>query len=161
MRKNSLLINKLNENAVYECLKTSQNARIGYIKLKKEFIEKYKKQITTLSNTESIDERIIEAINSWAIPMLMYIFGIVKWFVKDLYSLDRLTIFTLTKVPLPNSFTKRLYLPDKEGGRGLTKVKRMCKIQESNMRDKLNWSIDGLMRMYYRSKHWIHTIKQS
>lgn len=69
--------------------------------------------------------------------MLTYSFGLVKWSQTDLENLNRLTRRTLTKFRYlhPKSATERLYLPRKEGGRGLIDIAKMCKNQVQSMRD--------------------------
>lgn len=77
-----------------------------------------------------------KAINSWAIPVLIYSFGVVKWSHTDLEEIDRLTRRMLTKFRAlhPNSATERLYLPRSQGGRGLLNITNLCKGQIENLR---------------------------
>ena len=62
--------------------------------------------------------------NSWAISVLRYYQGIVKWSGRDLISMDRETrkIICQNKSHNRSASLERLYLPRKDGGRGLQGV---------------------------------------
>ncbi|KAJ8962331.1 hypothetical protein NQ318_018313 [Aromia moschata] len=123
------------------------NGRINHTQLKKEFQEKYKSRVTKLLNTLLSGGNLIKAINSWAVPVLTYSFGIVKWSVTDLDELDRLTRRLLTKFRHlhTNSSVIRLYLPRRRGGRGLLNIKNQCLNQEASLRRKLLTNRDPLI----------------
>ncbi|KAJ8949922.1 hypothetical protein NQ318_007630 [Aromia moschata] len=124
-----------------------QDGRINHTQLKKEFQEKYKTRVTKLLNTLLSGGNLIKAINSWAVPVLTYSFGIVKWSVTDLDELDRLTRRLLTKFRHlhTNSSVIRLYLPRRRGGRGLLNIKNQCLNQEASLRRKLLTNRDPLI----------------
>ncbi|KAJ8957182.1 hypothetical protein NQ318_007744 [Aromia moschata] len=113
--------------------------QINHTQLKKQFQEKYKSRVTKLLNTLLSGGNLIKAINSWAVPVLTYSFGIVKWSVTDLDELDRLTRRLLTKFRQlhTNSSVIRLYLPRRRGGRGLLNIKNQCLNQEASLRRKI------------------------
>ncbi|KAJ8947665.1 hypothetical protein NQ318_009549 [Aromia moschata] len=123
------------------------NGRINHTQLKKDFQEKYKSRVTKLLNTLLSGGNLIKAINSWAVPVLTYSFGIVKWSVTDLDELDRLTRRLLTKFRQlhTNSSVIRLYLPRRRGGRGLLNIKNQCLNQEASLRRKLLTNRDPLV----------------
>ncbi|KAJ8951564.1 hypothetical protein NQ318_020440 [Aromia moschata] len=131
----------------YRYLGVCQDGRINHTQLKKEFQEKYKTRVTKLLNTLLSGGNVIKAINSWAVPMLTYSFGIVKWSVTDLDELDRLTRRLLTKFKHlhTNSSVIRLYLPRRRGGRGLLNIKNQCLNQEASLRRKLLTNRDPLI----------------
>ncbi|KAJ8962190.1 hypothetical protein NQ318_018154 [Aromia moschata] len=125
----------------------SKDGRINHTQLKKEFQEKYKSRVTKLLNTLLSGGNLIKAINSWAVPVLTYSFGIVKWSVTDLDELDRLTRRLLTKFRHlhTNSSVIRLYLPRRRGGRGLLNIKNQCLNQEASLRRRLLTNRDPLI----------------
>ncbi|KAJ8944407.1 hypothetical protein NQ318_023180 [Aromia moschata] len=131
----------------YRYLGVCQDGRINHTQLKKEFQEKYKSRVTKLLNTLLSGGNLIKAINSWAVPVLTYSFGIVKWSVTDLDELDRLTRRLLTKFRHlhTNSSVIRLYLPRRRGGRGLLNIKNQCLNQEASLRRKLLKNRDPLI----------------
>lgn len=142
-------IGELEETSVYKYLGILQNIKLDHTQLKQEFAEKYRRRVTKICNTKLTGKRIIDSINCWAVPVLTYSFGILKWSNTDLEGLDRLTRSNLTKFRFlhPNSSTTRLYLPRKEGGRGLVNVQKMCRTHESKMRVALRSSNCELMKL--------------
>ena len=136
----------------YRHLGTPQNQKFGHTQLKREFKSKYQKRLTKLMNTKLSSENLIKAINSWAVPVLTYSFGVVKWSNTELDELDRLTRRTLTKFRYlhPNSSTNRLYIPRKEGGRGLVNIKNLYLNQEMKIRERLLASEGEIMTLVFK-----------
>uniref|UniRef100_A0A336M9S3 CSON013850 protein n=1 Tax=Culicoides sonorensis TaxID=179676 RepID=A0A336M9S3_CULSO len=123
------------------------------LELKDSFRQKAKVKGCRLSRYNELSKNIITSINSWAIPVLTYSFGIVKWSNSDLEALDRTTRRMLKKFRClhPNSSIIRLYLPRKEGGRGLLNINKMCKKQVEKMKINLTRSTDRIITSISRS----------
>ncbi|XP_044751744.1 uncharacterized protein LOC123311738 [Coccinella septempunctata] len=85
-------------------------------------------------NSQLSAKNKINAINIWAIPTFTYTAGILNWSKTDLENLDRRIRTTLTQQGMlhPNSAIERLYLPRKEGGRGLSSLEHTCLKEEKN-----------------------------
>ena len=75
------------------------------------------------------------AINSYALPVVSYTGGIVKWTVDELAAADRKTrkLFTIYKGLHPRADVDRLYLPRNCGGRNLRNVKESILIEEHSL----------------------------
>ena len=60
-------------------------------------------------------------VNTWAVSLLRYSAGFVSWRKNELQAIDRKTrkLFTIYGALHPKSDVDRLYIPRKEGGRGL------------------------------------------
>jgi hypothetical protein len=69
-------------------------------------------------NTKSSEKIQITALKTWALPVVTYSYGIVKWTDTDLKGLDRPTKGLLMKFLCLHSKSSiiRLYLTQKEGG---------------------------------------------
>lgn len=93
-------------------------------------------------------KNLINAINTYAVPVLTYSFGILKYSDTDLNELDRMTRTTFTKFRIhhPKSAIQRLYLSREEGGRGLINIYQLCRSQENNMRLYFHNSDNALLR---------------
>ncbi|XP_036348061.1 uncharacterized protein LOC118757459 [Rhagoletis pomonella] len=67
------------------------------------------------------------AINAFAIPVLTYTFGVVKWSETELENVKRATRTLLTKYGThhPKSAVERLYLPRRQGDRGMVDIKQL------------------------------------
>jgi len=66
----------------------------------------------------------IQAINTYAMPVITYTAGIIVWNKKEIQDLDRMTRKTMNMYRglHPRADIHRLYLPRKGGGRGLREV---------------------------------------
>ena len=70
----------------------------------------------------------MEAINSLAIPVVQYSFGIIDWKISELKKIDTKTRKLLNTLLLhPKADVERLYLPRRDAGRSLNKVETAFK----------------------------------
>lgn len=85
------------------------------------------------------------AINTWAIPVLTYSFGIVKWSVTDLDQISTSIRTNLSKHLClhPRSAVERCSLPNEDGGRGLLDIPNLHYSQVSKLRDYFREQIDS------------------
>jgi len=97
-----------------------QKQKVEHSFLKKIFTEKYRWRVTKILNTKLSARNQSTELNTWAIPVLTYSFGIIKWTETDHEAVYRLTRRLLTKFRClnPKSYII-LYLPCKERQRGL------------------------------------------
>ena len=79
------------------------------------------------------------AMNTWAVSLMRYGAGIIKWNVAELDEMDRKTrkIMTMNKEFHPKSDVDRLYVTRSKGGRGLIGCKS-CVVTEEN---SLGWYV--------------------
>ena len=75
------------------------------------------------------------AINKWAVSVLRYGAGIIKWNQKEVQKMDRKTrkIMTMFGALHPKSDVSRIYLPRKKGGRGLIGCEECIRSEENNL----------------------------
>ena len=66
----------------------------------------------------------IQAIGSLAVPVLKYGFGIISWHQEELQKLDQKTrkLLTIHGQHHPEADVDHLYVPRKQGGRGLMQL---------------------------------------
>ena len=78
-------------------------------------------------NSELYGNNKITAHNTFAIPVLAQAIGILNWTKQEIQHLDVETrkIITYTGDLHKRSDTSRIYVPRKQGGRGLTSVEDM------------------------------------
>ncbi|XP_031334544.1 uncharacterized protein LOC116164497 [Photinus pyralis] len=108
--------------------------------MKQNIENKYKDRLTKIMRTQLNAKNKIKAINTWAIPTLTYSFGVIQWTKTDIQAIDRLTRRTLTsnRALHPNSAIERLYLPRKQGGRGLINIEAAHNIQIHKLQTYFN-----------------------
>ena len=89
-------------------------------KLKKEYL----RRMILVLDTELSTMNKIQAIGSLAVPVLRYSFGTVNWHQEELQKLHRKTrkLLTVHGQHHPNAEVDRLYLPRKQGERGLMQL---------------------------------------
>ncbi|XP_030762164.1 uncharacterized protein LOC115886977 [Sitophilus oryzae] len=96
----------------------------------KERLEKvYIKRLRSALDNELCAKFKIETINTIAVPVLRYSFGIVNWSKYEMQALDRKTRKLLRKFNLhhPAADIDRLYVSRLEGGRGLIQLESLLK----------------------------------
>ena len=120
-------INVLGQNEQYKYLGIKQHLGINHKNIKTEFRRNYCNRIKIIMKTYLSGLNKIRAMNTWALPALGYSFGILKWNQTELDAIDRWLRVTMTKFRMhhPRSSIMRLYLPRKNGGRGLLNIKNM------------------------------------
>ena len=96
----------------------------------------YVRRVKKLCRSKLNGGNLIGGINTWAVSVLLYSAGIVDWTVEELVSMDRRTRKTLAMNGCMHnrSNVARLYLPRKEGGRGLISTEE-CVVKESALGD--------------------------
>ena len=64
---------------------------------------------------------LVHGVNAWAVSLLRYSAAFASWRKNELKAIDRKTrkLFTIYGALHPTSDVDRLYIPRKEGGRGL------------------------------------------
>ena len=95
---------------------------------------------------------MINGINAWAVSVLLYSAGIVDWTVEELVTMDRRTrkILAMNGCMHTRSNVARLYLPRKEGGRGLISIEE-CVNKESKslhgyLRETTEWMLQAALK---------------
>jgi D-mannonate dehydratase len=74
--------------------------------------------------TELSAKNKIQTIGSLAVPVLRYNFGIINWHQEELQKLDRKTrkLLIIHGQYHPKTDVDRLYVPGKQGGKGLMQL---------------------------------------
>ena len=67
---------------------------------------------------------LVRGVNTWAASLSRYTAAFVSWRKSELQAIDRKTrkLFTIYAALHPKSDVDRLYIPRKEGGRGLISI---------------------------------------
>ena len=89
--------------------------------MKEKIENEYKRRVRKILETKLSGENVIKAINTWAIVFLKSA-AFLDWTKEEKQQLDRRRtrkLLTMHKGLHPKSNVGRLYIPRKEGGRGL------------------------------------------
>ena len=84
----------------------------------------YTKRVKKLSKSKLKAGNLIQGINTWAVSVVQYSAGIVDWTTEEQQNLDRKTrkILNINRCLHSRSNVARLYIPRKQGGRGLISI---------------------------------------
>ena len=115
---------ELQEEELYTCL--GQDEAVGYNgPLNKEkVIKEYKRCVRKIWTSELCSGNMITAHNTFAVPLITPTIGILNWTRKEIEDLDKATrrIMCYTGNLHMRSDINRIYVPRKQGGRGLASI---------------------------------------
>lgn len=131
------IVEPLDENTYYKYLGFQQAHQISHNHTKSEVTRKFRHRLNTILKSQLNSRNIVKAINTYAIPILTYTFGIIKWSQTDLIKLQRTINTTMTahRKHHPRSCIQRLTLPRSEGGRGIIDIVNLHNKQISTLRN--------------------------
>lgn len=130
-------IDPVDQKSGYKYLGYFQTRQIHYKQTKLTIEQKFKSRLHKILNTQLNAKNTIKAINTFAIPVLTYSFGIIHWSQTNLIKLQRTinTLMTKYRKHHPRSCVERLTLPHREGGRGLIDLKNLHNTQVTILRN--------------------------
>ena len=87
--------------------------------------KKYIRRLRTVLKSKLNGGNLVCGVHTWAVSLLRYSAAFVSWRKSELQAIDRKTrkLFTIYGALHPKSDVDRLYIPRKEGGRGLISIK--------------------------------------
>ena len=109
--------------------------------------------------TELKLKNCVQAINTLAVPVVQYSFNIINWNMTDLQRMDAKTrkLLTNNRMHHPKADVDRLYLPIKEGDRGVIQFELSLRtttiglhtyLQASDDFKKTSFSREGSQSIY-------------
>uniref|UniRef100_H3B0G6 Reverse transcriptase domain-containing protein n=1 Tax=Latimeria chalumnae TaxID=7897 RepID=H3B0G6_LATCH len=121
----------------YKYLGMQQLLNINTIKIKEAVTATFKKRLKLIMKTQLNAKNKTQAINTWASPVLAYMYGVLKWSKTSLDALDRKVRATLKENHMhhPHASMARLYLPRRVRSRGLLNLTDLCRGQEAGLHD--------------------------
>lgn len=121
----------------YKYLGMQQIHTINKSDMKENFRRNYYRRVTLVLRTKLNAYNMVKALNAYCSAVLFYSFGVIPWTKTDLEEIMRRqrALMTQYRYHHPKSAIERLYLPRKEGGRGLVDIKNICYSQVNNMRN--------------------------
>ncbi|XP_072169448.1 uncharacterized protein [Diadema setosum] len=92
--------------------------------------------------------RRVKTLNTWAVAVLRYTGGVVEWTKAELAGMDRKTrkMLSIYKTHQMSADVDRLYLPRKEGGRGLVSASDCVEMEQISLNNYINSSEEKLLR---------------
>ncbi|KAL1449546.1 hypothetical protein WDU94_002041 [Cyamophila willieti] len=121
---NQSLIKHLEADQSYKYLGFLENCQLQQSEIKQKIKDEYFRRLRLILRFELHGKNKIDAANSLAVPVIDYSFGIIEWTQEELRKLDTKTrkCLTMNQMLHPRSDVSRLYIPRRNGGRGLRNI---------------------------------------
>ena len=123
------------EEGGYKYLRTLEYDNVKEQEMKDKFRNEYFRRTKLILKGKLNGRNKIMALNTWAVSILRYGAGILKWNKSELQEMDRKTrkLMTMNKELHPRSDVARLYVSRKIGGRGYTGCENSVKSEENGL----------------------------
>jgi len=124
---NRQLAKALTDEDTYKYLGVVEAAMIPHQEVKTAIQGEYKSRLQLLMDSGLHAYNLSKAINTYALPVLTYSFGVINWNKDELQQLDCLTRRMLTACGFhhPKASVNRLYMKRQDGGRGFLSCEDM------------------------------------
>ncbi|CAH0721715.1 unnamed protein product, partial [Brenthis ino] len=129
-------ISTMDSKEIYKYLGYQQSTCLNHTDIKQALKTKYSQRLNTILKTHLSARNKTKTINTYAVPILMYSFGIIKWTDTDLNALNTMTRSQANKHNIHHihTSTERFTLQRKHGGRGFIDIKNLHYTQIENLR---------------------------
>ena len=118
------VIKSLQEGESYKYLGILEADKFLEEKMKLNVSKEYIRRLRKVLKSKLNGGDLVRGMNAWAVSPLRYSTAFVSWRKSELEAIDRKTrkLFTIYGVLHPKLDVDRLYMPRKEGGRGLISI---------------------------------------
>ena len=149
---NDTEIRNLDQDEVYKYLGVDQSDGIQHNIMKDKIRKEYYRRIRLILGTQLNSKNKMQAINSLAVPVPQYSFGIIDWMESEIQEMDRKTRKLLTKYGLlhPKADVERIYMPRRSGGRGLIELESAYKCAIVGLSEYIKQGTDKYTRLIMR-----------
>ena len=143
------IIKELDQESTYKYLDVNEGDGIQHAKMKEKIRKECLRRVRSIMKTELNSKNRITAINTIAIPVVSYSFNIINWNLSEIKRLDAKIrkMFTISRMHHPKADVERLYVPRKEGGRGLIQLELMYKTSTIGLSQYLSNSNDWILQL--------------
>ena len=123
------LIQDLDQAETYKYLGMEEGEGVQHHQMKVKIKKEYKQQIKLVLNSELNARNRIAAINTLAVPVVLYSYGIIDWRLNEIQDLDKMTRkqLCMNRMLAKKADVDRIYLPCQEGGRSLMNLEKEYK----------------------------------
>ena len=118
------VIKSLQEGESYKYLGILEAERFLGEEMKLKVSKKYFRRLKKVLKSKLNGASLVQGVNTWAVSLLRYSAAFISWRKCELQAIDRKTrkLFTIYGGLHPKSDVDRLYIPRKDGGRGLIAI---------------------------------------
>ena len=118
------VIKSLQEGESYKYLGILEADKFLEEKMKLNVSKEYIRRLRKVLKSKLNGGNLVHGVNTWAVFLIRYSAAFVSWRKSELQAIDRKTrkLFTMYGALHPKSDVDKLYVPRKEGGRGLISI---------------------------------------
>ena len=146
------VIQDLNQAETYKYPGMVEGEGVQHHKMKVKIMKEYKRRIKLVLKSEVNARNVIVAINTLAVPVIFYSYGVIDWKLVEIQDLDRMTRMQLCMnwMLAMKADVDRIYLPCQECGRSLMNLEKEYKATiiglQMYMTNKDDVQIQGVLR---------------
>jgi hypothetical protein len=135
--KEGEIIKNLNKGEFYKYLGINQSNHIQHSIIKENLEKQFYLRIKSILKSKLHDNNLIKAVNTYAVPLLTYSFGVIKWSKTNLQNINIQTRVLFTKFCKhhPKSAIERFNLPRENGGRGFSNLEILQHNQVASLKN--------------------------
>ena len=140
-------IRTLEENETYKYLGILEADTIKQVQMKDKIRKEYLRRTRKLLETKLSSRNLIKGIITWAVSQARYSGPFLKWTRDELKQMDQRTrkLMTMHKALHPRNDVDRLYVPRKEGGKGLASIEDSVDASIQRLEDSIEKHDQGLI----------------
>ena len=140
------------QEGTYKYLGIDEGNGIKHAAMKERARKEYYRRIKMIRKSELNSRNNITAINALAIPVASYSLNVINWQMKEIGKMDAKTrkLMTMYRMNHPKADADRIYLPRKEGERGLMQLEYTYKISVIGLDTYLGKTKDKLLSQVYK-----------
>lgn len=144
---NGEVMKGLSEDESYKYLGILEADSVKSLEMKEKVKKEYLRRVRKILESKLNGGNLMKAINTWAISLLRYSAAFIDWNIAEAQTLDRRTrkLLTMHGALHPKSDVDRLYLPRKDGGRGLISVEDTVELAISSLEEYVQKSTESLI----------------
>ena len=141
-------IKEVDENG-YRYLGVLEGASIKTKEMKELVRKEYLRRVRRVARSRLYAGNLITAVNVWAVSVVRYTAGVLKWNVRELKDMDIKTrkLLTVNGAFHRLSNKDRLYMKRKVGGRGLISVEDCVRAEEAGLREYVMGSEEWMLKV--------------
>lgn len=130
------IMEAMQRGETYRYLGFLQDIGISHSRVKETLISGFKRRTQAVMISELNGSNKVKAINTFAVPVISYSFGVIGWTGTDLEGLNRIVrvCFTRHRSHHPRSSVERFHLSRARGGRGVVDFREVHAKQLLNLR---------------------------
>ena len=144
---NGEVLKGMEEGDSYKYLGILEADEMKHKEMKENVKKEYLRRIRKVLESKLNGGNVIMAMNTWAVSLVRYSAAFIEWTGTELEGLDRKTrkVMTMHGALHPKSDVDRLYLPRKEGGRGLISIEDTVAVAVAGLESYVKESTESLL----------------